>query len=98
MTTLEDDLRAALRAEAQALRVPGRPALERDIVEPRHRGPRWLIAAACVVLIATGLVAFAKRRDAIPDPPRPGHRWPRLRSAGRARHHGAQCDRHLGRA
>ena len=57
MRTLEDDLRAALRAQAQALRVPERPALDRDVDELRHRpGPRWLIAAACLALIAAGVV------------------------------------------
>ena len=47
MTTLEDELRVALRTQAQALPVPERPALDREVVK-HHRltGRRWLIAAA----------------------------------------------------
>lgn len=69
MTLLEDDLRTALRAEAQALRVPERPELDRDVVEPGRRpGPRWLVAAACLALIVAGVVAVAQRRGD-PQPP-----------------------------
>jgi Tol biopolymer transport system component len=72
MTILEDDLRAALRAQAQALRVPERPALDRGVVElRRHPGPRWLIAAACLALIAAGVVALTRWRAGDPDPASP---------------------------
>ena len=49
MTALEDELRRALRTQAQALRVPEPPALDRCLVEPpRHLRRRWLAVAACV--------------------------------------------------
>ena len=70
MTLLEDDLRAALRAEAQALRVPERPELDREVVESgRYSGPRWLVAAACLALIVAGVVGVAQQRDGDPEPP-----------------------------
>lgn len=63
MTTLEDQLRAALRAEAQSLRVPERPALGRDPRELRHPPRRGrLIAAACVALLVAGAVSFVQQR------------------------------------
>ena len=72
MTNLEDELRSALRIQAQALRVPERPAVDRSIVEPsqqpRHR---WLIAAACLVLIAVGVVALTLRPGGDPEPAPP---------------------------
>ena len=69
MTSLEDELRKGLRARAQALRVPDRPALDRDGTEPhRHRGPRWLIAAACLALVMAGVVALALRPGGDPEP------------------------------
>jgi hypothetical protein len=72
MRTLEDDLRAALRAQAQALHVPERPALDRDTDELGHRrGPRWLAAAACLALIAAGVVLLAQRRAGDPQPAPP---------------------------
>ena len=62
MKSLDDELRTALRTKAHSLRVPERPALDHDIVEP-HRRPRqrWLVAAACLALIAVGLVSFAQQ-------------------------------------
>jgi Tol biopolymer transport system component len=72
MTSLEDELREGLRSKAQALRVPDRPALDRDGTEPhRHQGPRWLIAAACLALVMAGVVALALRPggDTEPAPP-----------------------------
>ena len=72
MTNLEDELRERLRTQAQALRVPERPALDRHIVEPRRQpGPRWLIAAACLALIAVGVVALALRPGGDPEPAPP---------------------------
>lgn len=72
MTSLEDDLRAALRAQAQALSVPERPALERDVVELRRLpAPRWLMLAACLVLILAGVVVLAQRRPGDPEPAPP---------------------------
>ena len=72
MTTLEDDLRAALRAEAESYSVPDRPALHRDVLEQaRSSGRRWMVAAACLVLLAVGVVAVALQRagDAGPNAP-----------------------------
>jgi Tol biopolymer transport system component len=72
MTILEDSIREALRAEAQALSVPERPALEDRIDEPHRRpGPRWLIAAACLALVVSGVVALAMwgTRNPAPTPP-----------------------------
>jgi hypothetical protein len=72
VTILESELRAALRAEAESLRVPGRPVLDRDVVELRRRpGPRRLAAAACLALVAGGIVALAVRRvdETAPAPP-----------------------------
>jgi Tol biopolymer transport system component len=72
MTNLEDDIRTALRAQAQALRVPERPAMDREVVEPSRRpGSRWLIAAACLALIAAGIVALALRAAGDPEPAPP---------------------------
>ena len=72
MTLLEDDLRTALRAEAQALRVPERPELDRDLVEiGRRPGPRWLVGAACLALVVAGVLAVAQRRAGDPEPPPP---------------------------
>ncbi len=69
MTTLEDDLRAALRGHARTLRVPDRPALDAD-AELGARGPnwRWLSAAACVVLIAAGVAVLLWRGRGEVDP------------------------------
>jgi Tol biopolymer transport system component len=66
MTILEDDLRAALHDQADALSVPDRPALERDVVARRNRrGSRWLFAAACLVLVvAVAGGALVSSRDA----------------------------------
>lgn len=72
MTTVEDELRAALRAQAQALRVPERPALARDVVNLHRRpGPRWLVAAACLALVVAGVVALVERRVGGPEPAPP---------------------------
>jgi hypothetical protein len=72
MTILEDDLRAALRAEAQALQVPQRPALDRHVVTPSHRrGQRWLAAAACSALIIGGVAVLAQRDADVPEPAPP---------------------------
>jgi Tol biopolymer transport system component len=72
MTSLEDELRVSLRTQAQALRVPKRPALDRDIVELHRRpGPRWLAVAACLALIVSGVVALAQRRPGDPEPAPP---------------------------
>ena len=72
MTVLEDELRAALRTQAQALRVPERPILDRDNIQPRRPWePRWLAAAACVALVAVGVVALAVRRGDEPEPAPP---------------------------
>ena len=69
MTNLEDELRSAFRIQAQALPVPERPAVDRSIVgpsqQPRHR---WLIAAACLVLIAVGVVALTLRPGGDSEP------------------------------
>ena len=47
MTTFEDELRAALHDQAQALRVPERPALDPEGVERTHAPePRRLLAVA----------------------------------------------------
>jgi Tol biopolymer transport system component len=72
MNTLERELRAALRSQAQALRVPERPALERDRHRPR-RGPasRRLVVAACVAFVVAGIVAIAVRRASDPQPAPP---------------------------
>ncbi len=72
MTTLEDDLRVALRDRAQRLRVPERPTLDGDADQLRRRpGSRWLIAAACLALIAAGVVALAQRQAGETEPARP---------------------------
>jgi hypothetical protein len=72
MTTLEDQLRSALRTQAQALRVPERPALDREAVESHGpRGPRWLLAAACVALVVAGVVALTVRNAGDPEPAPP---------------------------
>lgn len=72
MTTLEDELRAALRTQARALRVPEPPALDRAIVEPHRRaGPRWLVVAACLALVVAGLVALTQRGVGDPEPAPP---------------------------
>jgi hypothetical protein len=72
MTILEDDLRAALHGQAQALRVPERPALDDDVDELRRvPGPRWLIAAACLALVVAGVVALAARGAGDPEPAPP---------------------------
>jgi hypothetical protein len=70
MTKLEDEIRTALRTKAQALRVPEPPALDRDIVDRRQPLHRWLLQAACLVLIASGIVALTllPGGDAEPDP------------------------------
>jgi hypothetical protein len=62
MTTLEDDLRAALRAESEVLRVPERPALDAAVDAPGGApGTRWLVAAACLALVAGGTLVLAER-------------------------------------
>lgn len=72
MTVVEDELRAALRVRAQGLRVPERPVVDRDAVELRRpSGPRWLAAAACLALVAAGVVALAVRRADETDPAPP---------------------------
>lgn len=72
MTALEEELRAALRAEANGLRVPERPALWRGTPEPGPRpGHRWLIAAACLALITVGVVALALRSAGETEPAPP---------------------------
>jgi Tol biopolymer transport system component len=72
MTNLEDDLRAALRAKAEACRVPERPALHSDVVElPGRAGRRRLAVAACLVLLASGVVAVALLREGDPKPGSP---------------------------
>ena len=72
MTIHEDAVRVALRAQAQALRVPQRPALDLDVVTLRRpRGPRWLTAAACLALIVAGAVALALREAGDPEPAPP---------------------------
>ena len=72
MTALEDELRNALRVRAQALRVPERPALDRDIVEPDRRPwSRLLAAAACLAIVVAGVVALAQRRAGDPEPAPP---------------------------
>jgi hypothetical protein len=69
MTTLEDELRISLRTQARALRVPERPELDHDIVEPHRRpGPRWLAVAACLALIVAGVVALTQRWTGDPEP------------------------------
>jgi hypothetical protein len=69
MTILEDQLRSSLRSQAAGLRVPDRPALDRDVAEVRRGSrPRWLAAAACLALIVTGVVAVLQRRAADPEP------------------------------
>lgn len=72
MTALEDELRNALRIQAQSLRVPERPALDGDIVEPGLRPwSRLLAAAACLALAVAGVVALAQRRAGDPEPAPP---------------------------
>ena len=64
MTTLEDELRAALRAEAQTLTVPERPALDAGAAAlPHDPRRRWLVAAACLALVVAGVVSIDPRRD-----------------------------------
>jgi Tol biopolymer transport system component len=71
MTSLEDEIRAALRTQADAFRVPERPAFDREVVERRQPGHRWLLAAACLVLIASGVLALTllPGGDTEPTPP-----------------------------
>lgn len=68
MSTLEDDLRAALRADAEALRVPDRPALDIDLIEPGGPpGARWLLVATCAALVAGGVLVVAQVRGGDPE-------------------------------
>lgn len=72
MMSLEDDVRAVLRAKAQSMRVPERPALDRQIVGVRRpRGQRWLLAVACLALVVAGVVAIALRPAGEPEPAPP---------------------------
>ena len=69
MTTLEDDIRAVLVAQAEALRVPPRPTLDPNVGEgDGPRGARWLAAAACLALVAAGIVALAAWPSGDPEP------------------------------
>jgi hypothetical protein len=72
MTTLEDDLRVALHAKAEAFRIPERPALDRGAGEPGGApGRRWLMTAACVALVVGGALVLAQRREGDREPAPP---------------------------
>lgn len=70
MTTVEDKLRAALHDQARALRVPKRPALDDQYVEPASapRARRLVAVAACLALVVAGVVALAVRQAEDPEP------------------------------
>jgi hypothetical protein len=69
MTNLEHELRSALHIQAQALPVPLRPSIDGSIVEPSQQPrQRWLIAAACLVLISVGVVALTLGPGGDPEP------------------------------